>query len=218
MRPIAGAVIGLIVGLLLAFILVIPTCFIAAVATKSARKGDAAANALGHLIWIGAVIGFVVGIGLDVQKDRQLAEEEQSRYDAGAAAELAKRQAQGADQARKAAAAEETRKSQEIEARRRRALLQWSQELPSISVERLRFEYEKRQRSVGTLQTKLDRISREQSELWAQHERWINDDNATSYNPRVYTNLDEINRCEREIANTEEEMALIHAVLDSKWS
>ena len=216
MRAIAGAFIGFVVGFIAAFILFIPTCVVASVATSSSRRGEDIAEQVKYVPWVIAIIGFSIGLAADIHTSREHAELEQRRLEEAAAQREAERQERQAKEARKVAAAEEKKQRDESEERRRQALSQWSQQLRSRPVEWLRFEYEKRQRSVQALQTKLDRLSREQSELWAQHDRWLNDDNATNYNPRVYTNLDVISRCEGEITHAEEEMVLLQRALDSK--
>jgi hypothetical protein len=98
----------------------------------------------------------------------------------------------------------------------------WSRQLKSSPVDRLRFEYEKRQRSIQSLQVKISRLSRELDEMYEDYEE------RRAANPRLYdaagtepSGLNDIPReigsYERDISQAEEEMGDIQTVLDAKW-
>lgn len=98
----------------------------------------------------------------------------------------------------------------------------WYKSLNNLPVERLRFEYEKRQREIQQLQIKISRRSRELDDMYEEYER---DRNANPYlydHPGAYPGgLDsiprEISQLEENIGKLEDEMEAIDEVLNTKW-
>lgn len=208
------AIIGLVFGFAVGFVLALPTCFIVSIAARDARQGEEISN---YVPFAGAAIGFIIGIALEAQLARERQEAEQRRQIAVARSKLAEEQERRDQTARAAEVADAFRQRKEAEARRRQAFEDWCEGLTSAPVERIRFEYEKRQRAVQALHVKQDRLSREHSILDAENERWLRDDTNASYQPRAFSISDEIDECEAEIAETEREMASLQALLDRRW-
>lgn len=97
---------------------------------------------------------------------------------------------------------------------------EWSRQLQSRSIDWLRFEYEKRQRSIQALQTQVARLDRTLQDLWDLQDEWNNDENATWAPPLTSGRMDQVDKelelSHKQIAEAEREMAELQRVLDSK--
>lgn len=93
--------------------------------------------------------------------------------------------------------------------------------LKNLPVDRLKFEYEKRQREIQQVQTKISRLSREEEDIREDYYR------DKSENPGAYIHggypigLDsiprEIGQLEKRIGEIEDDMEAINQVLNTKW-
>lgn len=98
----------------------------------------------------------------------------------------------------------------------------WSKELKTSTVKRLRFEYEKRQRQILALQIKISSLRRELDEMYSWYERdrvanpkaWYHREG--SYPSGMESIPREIEQYELEVRTLEEQMDDIQTVLDSK--
>jgi hypothetical protein len=98
---------------------------------------------------------------------------------------------------------------------------EWLKSLPSLPVDRLRFEYEKRQREVSTINIDASRLSREINELY----EWYEQDKRA--HPANYDHAgsslgwdglqNQINEGQRRCSELEREMSAIDEVLNQKW-
>jgi len=104
---------------------------------------------------------------------------------------------------------------------------QWVKSLHSCPVDRLRFEIEKRQRKISTLQIQLSRNTREYDRLqeeWndeynsrrAQGRGALNDFDASGFQGGTTYLINQIQACEGEISQLESEMNAIEQVLNTK--
>lgn len=103
----------------------------------------------------------------------------------------------------------------------------WRASLESFPVDRLRFEYEKRQREVGNLQTKTVQLAAKEAEIseWydreyehaANHFYLSEEKEGPSYPAGLVTIPAEIVRLEERIEELEDEMHAIDQVLSKKW-
>ena len=85
-----------------------------------------------------------------------------------------------------------------------------------IGVDRLRFEYEKRQRSIQALQTKMARLSRERQDMYDLDDKMMKSDNYTADAAnRSISITNEIQGLEQEISTAEAEMKQIQQALDA---
>lgn len=118
-----------------------------------------------------------------------------------------------------------------------RTVSEWFKSLDRLPVDRLRFEFEKRQREVasaerqiGSTQTKIARVSRELDEMYEWYER-DRIERPGAYNaagtepaglhdfPREISNLEcEVGGFERTIENLQDELSAIQEVIDLKWT
>jgi len=98
----------------------------------------------------------------------------------------------------------------------------WVKSLENLSVDRLRFEYEKRQREIESLQIKIYSLTHERDDMEDEYEEWS--ENHPDAEPEERPLIDAINRAYDEISKSEErisqiqeEMKEIEKVIDKKW-
>ncbi len=209
--PIIRCIGAGLMGLFIGCILMIPACIVVGV-VKGTESGEKAAN---YVPQLGAAIGLIIGIGTEIQEAKKRSSAERTRAEED---ERGRESERRVEESSRAAAANEARARRDTEMHREKAVARLVNNLSSSSPDRLRFEFEKRQRSIQSLQTKLSRLSREHSELWAENERWANDEDAGSYHPEVSDIAKEVDRCENEILTAEQEMDAILRILDQKWN
>ena len=93
---------------------------------------------------------------------------------------------------------------------------EWARQLKSSPVDRLRFEYEKRQRSIQLLETRFaERNS--VADDFSEKMNTPDDDEAVMYGDCYLKVLDQIGDLQKEIGAAEAEMTEIQQVLDTKW-
>ncbi|MGH9830818.1 MAG: hypothetical protein ACREDR_47030, partial [Blastocatellia bacterium] len=194
---------------------------------RTATVGDWTRNNPTKAIML-VLVGLVVAVTIPRQAVARASRRrrERDQLEAAALAEAARLDRHKAEEAaRKAeeAARPERHKAEEAarkaeEAARLELRKEWSRQLKSTSVDRLRFEYEKRQRSIQALQTKLARLGREREDMFDLNEEIMKSDYPTTdVLTRAFSIGDEIRGIEKEISTAEEEMTEIQQALDTKW-
>jgi hypothetical protein len=100
----------------------------------------------------------------------------------------------------------------------------WVKSLESLPVDRLRFEYEKRQREIESLQTKTYSLARERDNMEEELKEWEEEHKFNDYSADEMPCLGGINRAYSEISESEdrirqiqEEMKEIEKVINKKW-
>lgn len=173
---------------------------------------------VGFVVAVTAVVRAVAGYVRRKRERDRLKAEEAARLERLKAEEAARPARLKAEEA-----AKEARKRQEAEAAERgaegrRQRDEFRQQLKSSSVDRLRFEYEKRQRSIQALHAKIaerNHVYDENEELMS---RYPDDGNIqiSCLDARIFI-LDQLADLNRDIANAEREMSDIQQTLDTKW-
>lgn len=106
---------------------------------------------------------------------------------------------------------------------------QWSKSLKNLPVDRLRFEHEKRQREVSTLEIQISRVQRQIDQLqqdWndayeeaaSSGSRGIHNFDASGYQSGDRALYNEIGNLEKRRSELESEMQAIEQALNTKWS
>jgi hypothetical protein len=195
--------------------------------TRKATLGDWTRHNPFKTIMI-VLVGIVVAVTVVVQvvpsysrrkRERERLEAEEAarpeRLKAEEAARLGRLEAEEAARLGRLKA-EEARKAEE--AAQIEHHTEWIRQLQSNSVDQLRFEYEKRQRSIQVLHARIAERNHAYGENEETMRRWPDNDDIqiTCLNGQIKI-MDQITDLNKNIADAEREMTAIQRALDTKW-